>query len=193
MNDGESRVQIINGTAGIGKSSFFMYMLERMRRQNKPALLHYHRKQTEVAMVIFFPANGSEPQVVMQNHPDYFNKFNEWYGEIDRAKSVFLVDGIVSFANADFPNVTYVAAKSPSCVIGWMETSQNRQDRWRKVWCQAELLSYATQVGIPNAQNLIAENMLHLGGVSRYVFAPGAAEKRPMLPLWGLVRSSCLS
>ena len=32
-------------------------------------------------------------------------------------------------------------------------------------------------MGIPNAKTVIEENMLYLGGVSRYAFAPGAAEK----------------
>jgi hypothetical protein len=103
--------------------------------------------------------------------------FDRWYQEIHAQTSIFLVDGIVSFANSDYPNVKYVAAKSPSCDIGWMKKSQNREDRWLKVWDKAELLSYATKVNIPDAQTVIEENMLYLGGVSRYAFEPGAAEE----------------
>ena len=41
---------------------------------------------------------------------------------------------------------------------------------------QEELMLYATNVGIPNAKHMMQENMLRLGGVSRYAFTPGAAE-----------------
>lgn len=87
-----------------------------------------------------------------------------------------MVDGKVSFSNEDHPNVKFIAAKTPSCDIGWMDKSQNRRDCWLQVWDKREILSYATQAGIPNAETLIQENMLHLGGISRYAFTPGAAE-----------------
>lgn len=173
-------VQIINGTAGIGKSSFLLYVLARIRSNNntkKSVLMHYHRNKEEVAIAVFFPADGSEPEEIAQNHPDYWKTFRKWYAMIDQEESIFLVDGIVSFSNLDYPNVKYIAAKSPSCSIGWMEKSQNRQDRWLEVWKQAALLSYATKVGIANAVEVIQESMRYLGGVSRYAFVPGAAEK----------------
>lgn len=37
------------------------------------------------------------------------------------------------------------------------------------------MLSYATQVDIPNAEMVINENFLHLGGVVRYAFEPNVA------------------
>jgi hypothetical protein len=176
LNDTARRVQIINGTAGIGKSSFLMYVLARMRSRKKSVLLHYHRNTSEIAVTAFFPADGSDPEQITRNDKDYLKTFKKWYATIDEEKSIFLVDGIVSFSMMDYPNVKYVAAKTPSCDIGWMAKSQNRRDRWLQVWKKAEMLSYATQAGIPNAEEVIQENMLHLGGVSRYAFKPGAAE-----------------
>jgi hypothetical protein len=177
FKDTAHRVQIVNGTAGIGKSSFLMYVLARMSSRKKSVLMHYHRNTSEVAVTVFFPADGSDPKQITQNHNDYLETFDKWYAKINVEESIFLVDGIVSFSNDDYPNVKYVAAKSPSCDIGWMGKSQNREDRWLQVWEKAEMLSYATQAGIPNAEKVIQENMLHLGGVSRYAFTPGAAEK----------------
>ena len=178
LNDTTCNVQIINGTAGIGKSAFLLYVLARMRTSatKKSVLLHYHRKINEVAVAVFFPADSSEPEQISQTHPDYLETFEKWYSKIDEEGSFFLVDGIVSFANSDYPNVKYVAAKSPSCDIGWMEMSQNRRDRWLQVWAKTEMLLYANKAGISNAETVIQENMLHLGGVSRYAFSPGAAE-----------------
>lgn len=177
FKDTACRVQIVNGTAGIGKSSFLMYVLARMRSREKSVLLYYHRNASDLADIAFFPADGSEPEKMTRGDKDYSETFDKWYAIIDQEKSIFLVDGIVSFSNDDYPNVKYVAAKSPSCDIGWMAKSQNREDRWLQVWEKAEMLSYATQAGIPNAEEVIQENMLHLGGVSRYAFTPGAAEK----------------
>lgn len=170
-------VQIINGTAGIGKSSFLLYILARLRSTGKSVLLHFHRKATESGKAMFFPKGGGEPQQINTNHPDYDTTFDKWYAQISEDHSYFLVDGIVSFSNSDYPNIKYVAAKSPSCPLGWMETSQNRQDRWLEVWEEKELLSYATKVDIEGAVELIHENMVHLGGVSRYAFASGAAKR----------------
>lgn len=104
-------------------------------------------------------------------------KFCLWLGEIHREQSVFLVDGIVSFARPCLSNVTYVAARSPSCDIGWMKTSPNRRDRWLTVWDKKEALSYATQVGVPNAAAVIDQNFLHLGGVIRFALRPKEAEE----------------
>jgi hypothetical protein len=176
LKDTTRNVQIINGTAGIGKSSFLMYVLARMSSRKKSVLMHYHRNTSEVAVTVFFPADGSDPKQITQNHNDYLETFDKWYAKIDEEESIFLVDGIGSFSNSDYPNVKYVAAKSPSYDIGWMEKSQNRRDRWLQVWDKTEMLSYATHAGIPNAEKVIQENMLHLGGIIRYAFTPGAAE-----------------
>jgi len=166
------KVHIIRGTSGIGKSAFLMYALARMRSENEPALLHFHRAKIKPAIVIFFPADGITPQVLMRNHPDYYSTFLKWHCAVNKAKSVFLVDDIDSFSNADFPSVTYALAKSSSCDIGWMKASQRRKDHWLSVWDKEELLSYATQVQIPNA-----EEVIHMGGVARYAFSPNAAKK----------------
>lgn len=168
------RIQIVNGTAGVGKSSFLLYVLARTRVKQKSVLLHYHRTKEETAALTFFPGSGSPPQTILATHPDYFATFRKWYAQIDQEHSFFLVDGIASFSNEAYTNVKYIVAKSPSCPLGWIEKSQNVSDRWLSVWSEQELLSYANYAGI--AADVVRENMLHLGGVGRYAFLPGAAE-----------------
>ena len=181
MNDTVYHTQIVNGTAGIGKSAFLLYMLARLRCAGKCALLHYHRTVHESAIAMFFPANNDDPVLsIVATHPDYRKMFKEWYRRVGEQESVFLVDGIVSFTYDDFQGVKYVTAKSPSCDIGFMEKDQNRFDRWLEFWSQQELLSYAEQVGIPDAKSIIAGNMFHLGGVCRYAFVRDAAQNAVM-------------
>jgi hypothetical protein len=57
-----------------------------------------------------------------------------------------------------------------------MEKDQNRFDRWLEFWSRTELLSYADQVGIPFAADIIDGNMIHMGGVCRYAFSRNAAQ-----------------
>ena len=174
MDDKERLTQIVNGTAGIGKSSFLLYMLARCRCAAAPVLLHYHRNEKETAVAVFFPVNG-KPISISASSPSYWNTFREWYDKIGKEESVFLVDGVVSFTKDDVPGVKYVTAKSPSCSIGFMEKDQNRWDRWLECWSQAELLAYANTVGIPNAIEIIEGNLFHIGGVCRYAFVRDAA------------------
>jgi hypothetical protein len=171
--------QIVNGTAGIGKSSFLLYALARCRCAGKSVLLHYHRTDKETAIAVFFPANG-KPLLMNTSSPSYLETFRKSYKQIGIEESLFLVDGIVSFTKDDFQGVTYVTAKSPSCSIGFMEKDQNRCDRWLEFWTPSELLAYATIVGIPNAAEIIKDNWRHLGGVSRYAFTVNAAQEAVM-------------
>ena len=179
INDTVYHTQIVNGTAGIGKSAFLLYMLARVRCAGKCALLHYHRTKEEPATAMFFPKDG-EPKAIAMNESGYRRTFSEWYRLVGEDESVFLVDGIVSFTLNDYQGVKYVTAKSPSCSIGWMEKDQNRFDRWLEFWSQPELLSYADQVGIPDAANIVESNMVHLGGVCRYAFLRDAARNAVM-------------
>lgn len=171
--------QIVNGTAGIGKSSFLLYALARCRCAGKSVLLHYHRTDKETAIAVFFPANG-KPLIMNTSSLSYLETFRKWYKQIGIEESLFLVDGIVSFTKDDFPGVTYVTAKSPCCSIGFMEKDQNRCDRWLDFWSPSELLAYATNVGIPNAAEIIDDNWRHLGGVARYAFTANAAQEAVM-------------
>jgi hypothetical protein len=57
INDKEYHTQIVNGTAGIGKSSFLLYTLARCRCAAKSVLLHFHRSEKETAVAVFFPVN----------------------------------------------------------------------------------------------------------------------------------------
>eukprot|EP00978_Attheya_sp_CCMP212_P021811 scaffold64131_cov46-Attheya_sp.AAC.1 len=175
MDDKERLTQIVNGTAGIGKSSFLLYMLARCRCAAAPVLLHFHRNEKETAVAVFFPVNG-KPISMSASSSSYWNTFREWYDIIGREESLFLVDGVVSFTKDDVPGVKYVTAKSPSCSIGFMEKDQSRRDRWLEFWSQAELLAYAKAVGIPNATEIIEGNLFHIGGVCRYAFVPNAAQ-----------------
>lgn len=178
-NDTLCNVQIINGTGGIGKSSFLMYVLARMRSKTKSILLHYHQTKNEVPAAVFFPADGGKPTQIERNEHGYAKAFRKWYATIDKEGSMFLVDGIVSFTQNDYPNVKFVAARSPSCDIGWMRKSPNRCDRWLQVWNEEEMLSYATQVCI--AKEVIHDNMFYLGGIVRYAFTPDEAEDAALL------------
>ena len=74
----------------------------------------------------------------------------------------------------------YIAAKSPSCSIGFMEKDQNRRDRWLDSWSREELLQYANLTGIPNAEIVISGNFFHIGGISRYAFQPMVAREAIM-------------
>jgi hypothetical protein len=179
MDDKEYLTQIVNGTAGIGKSSFLLYMLARCRCAGKSSLLHFHRTEKETAIAVFFPVNG-KPLLMSANSSSYFNTFREWYDKVGAEKSLFLVDGVVSFTKDDVPGVKYVTAKSPSCSIGFMEKDQNRFDRWLEFWSRSELLAYAESVAIPNASEIIDDNMLHVGGISRYAFTANNARNAVM-------------
>ena len=179
MNDKAHLTQIVNGTAGIGKSSFLLYMLARCRCAGKPVLLHFHRNTLSQAKAVFFPPDAP-PQSVSTNDVGYSKNFEKWYSRIGQEESVFLVDGVVSFIKDDVLGVKYVTAKSPSCSIGFMEKDQNRYDRWLEFWTQAELLAYAEKVAIPNASEIIEGNLLHIGGVSRYAFVADAAQNAVM-------------
>ena len=172
----EHYMQIVNGSAGIGKSAFLLYMLARLQSAGKSVLLHVHRDIAEHPQAIYFPSDGSEPTRIERSGNASAKTFDAWYRAISEDNSVVLIDGIVSFTLEDYPNIKYVAAKSPSCSIGWMDKAQMRRDRWLKVWHESELLSYAKQVNIQNATELIHNNFLYLGGVSRYAFIPNAAE-----------------
>jgi len=169
-------MQIVNGSAGIGKSSFLLYMLARLRSAGKSVLLYVHRDTAEHPQAMYFPSDRSEPTRIERSDNSSAKIFDQWYRAISHDNSVILIDGIVPLTLEDYPNVKYVAAKSPSCSIGWMEKAQMRRDRWLKVWQESELLSYAQQVNIANAKELVHNNFVHLGGVSRYAFIPNAAE-----------------
>lgn len=159
LND-TRRVQVVHGSAGIGKSSFLLYVLAWMRLNNKNVLLHFHRLQEEAAKAVFFPANG-EPQQISSRDQGYGNTFSMWYSQINNEGSFFLVDGIVSFGGVpEHMKVNYVVAKSPSCSIGWVKKEASKSDRWLDVWEEKELLSYADQVDID--QSVVKENMRHL-------------------------------
>ena len=119
--------QIVNGAAGVGKSSFLLHALARCRCTGKSVLLHCHRTDKETAIAVFFPANG-KPLLMSASSPSCLEMFRKWHKQIATEESLFLVDGIVSFTKDDFPGVTYVTAKSPSCSIGFMEKDQNRCD-----------------------------------------------------------------
>ena len=167
MNDSDWHTQIVNGAAGIGKSSFLLYTLARVRCAGKCALLHYHQTLEDTAVALFFPAGGGAPTSSFANEPNYHTNFYQWYRLVGDADSVILVDGVVSFTPDDVQGVKYITAKSPSCSIGWMDKDQNRFDRWLDWWSQAELLSYAKQVVITDANTIIEGNVFHLGGVCR--------------------------
>ena len=180
INDEELHMQIVNGTAGIGKSAFLLYVLGRTRCAGKCALLWYHRTKTETAVAYFFPKNGGQPEYIRNDNPNFLDKYLAWYRLVAKDGSLFLVDGIVSFTLYDYPGLKFVTAKSFSCSIGWMEKSQNRRDRWLEFWSQLELTSYATAVDIPDAAEIVKHNILHLGGVCRYAFKAGAAQRAVM-------------
>jgi hypothetical protein len=95
----QDTTQIVNGIAGIGKSSFLLYMLARMRFEQKSVLLHYHRDKSSPQKAVFFSASGTATSTFGDN--DYSTKFEAWYKQVGKEKSVFLVDGIVSFVKDD--------------------------------------------------------------------------------------------
>ena len=96
MNDNERITQIVNGSAGIGKSAFFLYILARQRSAAKPksVLLHFHRNVNQTATTVFFPANG-HPIKMSASEPHYFDTFMGWYEKVGEEESLFLVDGVV--------------------------------------------------------------------------------------------------
>lgn len=175
IEDTTRKIHIVHGTAGIGKSSFLLYVLVRMRTLgSKNVLLHFHRMDQESAVAVFFPVDDQPIQIV-QSHPNYWETFTKWYEQINEEKSVFLVDGMASFNGVpEYTNVKYIVAKSPSCPIGWMKKDPNKIDRWLPIWDEAELLSYASQTEIE--ESVVKENMRYLGGIVRNAFLPGRAE-----------------
>ena len=108
---------------------------------------------------MFFPAN-SVPLQISSRDQGYDTTFSKWYSQINDEESVFLVDGIVSFGGVpEYMNVKYIAAKSPSCSIGWMKKDSAKSDRWLGIWREEELFSYADQVGVD--RSVVKENMRH--------------------------------
>jgi hypothetical protein len=79
----------VNGTAGIGKSSFLLYTLARVRCTGSCAILHYRRTVTEDALVVFFPAGGGKPESLAKTDPGkYLETFKKWYRLVGEAESV---------------------------------------------------------------------------------------------------------
>ena len=56
--------QIVNGTAGVGKSSFSLYALARCRCAGKSSLLHYHRTDNETVIAVFSPVMGMPVAII---------------------------------------------------------------------------------------------------------------------------------
>ena len=177
QEDNDRSIQIINGSAGIGKSAFLLYTLARLRLTGKCALLYYHPKaEKKEAIVVFFPAKGKgNPVEISSSDPTYYKTFIAWHELVGKDKSIFLVDGMVSFSQRNVDDVRYLVARSPSCSISFMEKSKNRRDRWLKIWGQAELEKYGTLTNIPNIEAIVADNMVYLGGICRYAFKTNAA------------------
>jgi hypothetical protein len=89
MNDQRYHTQIVNGTAGIGKSSFLLYVLARVRFTGKSALLHYHRNTMAKALTIFFPGGGGVPVELTSSSPTFIQTFESWYQKIGEEQSIF--------------------------------------------------------------------------------------------------------
>eukprot|EP00978_Attheya_sp_CCMP212_P049630 scaffold689600_cov71-Attheya_sp.AAC.1 len=59
-----------------------------------------------------------------------------------------------------------------------MEKSQvRRDDHWVSTWKEDELVQYGTLVGIQGIEEIVSDNMVHIGGVPRYAFTAGAAKR----------------
>mmetsp|Transcript_20951 Transcript_20951/g.34621 ORF Transcript_20951/g.34621 Transcript_20951/m.34621 type:complete len:223 (+) Transcript_20951:156-824(+) len=114
---GEKRVHIINGSAGIGKSSFFIYALARIRLLGQCALLYFHARNAIDPIVVLFPKTGTPIEIPR----DQLGKYREIVGQ---DKSYILVDGRVSFSEDDV-DVTYIHAKSPWMEIGFFKKSNS--------------------------------------------------------------------
>jgi hypothetical protein len=119
--------------------------------------------------VVFFPGTGNgNPIEISSSNPTYYETFIAWHNMVGEDKSLFLVDGMVSFSQRNVDDVRYLVARSPSCSISFMEKSKNRRDRWLTIWEQPELVHYGTLTNIPNIAAIVENKMVYLGGICRY-------------------------
>jgi len=166
-----SKYHVINGSGGIGKSSLLLYILARLRLLGKCVLLHFHTKKEASKVVIFFPADGGEPQEIDSSEPNFYRQFVEWHRAVGKDESYFLVDGIVSFAERNVDGVKYIVAKSPTCSISFIKRSAFKRDLWMTPWDNAELVSYGALVGVADIEKTVAANMFYVGGICRYALS----------------------
>jgi hypothetical protein len=171
-NDTDRNKHIINGTAGIGKSSFLLYTIARLRYDNIPVLLWYHPRSEAGSMMLLLKSDGSH-----ETAPYSYDKFTEWIKLISDNKSFFLVDGIVSFNEFNDP-LTLIVARSHSCSLGYLE-KRTREDRWLTVWSKSELVKFGQAIGLDlqDVEELVAPNFHHIGGIARFAYCQDAAKQ----------------
>lgn len=175
VNDHERTIQIVNGTGGIGKSCFLLYVLARCREIKKPVLLYIHRNEQDTPTAVYFQKTSAQYTSVKITDSTTSKKFEAWYELIGRQESFLLVDGIPSFPRDDVPGVKYIVATSSGCSLRSMEKDSMRRDRWLERWTQGELIFCANSANIPTAIEAIEDNFMRIGGICRYAFVPGAA------------------
>ena len=68
----------------------------------------------------------------------------QWYKQVGQARSLFFVDGNVTFNEDAIDNVTFVVAKSPSSTLGWMDKAKAKNEHWLPLWQEDELSAIRT-------------------------------------------------
>jgi hypothetical protein len=82
--DTRNKIQIVQGNAGIGKTSFLLYVLACLRSSgDKNVLLHFHRDEKQPAVAVLFPRGAGKPAIIWSDKPRYRACFSEWYIQIN--------------------------------------------------------------------------------------------------------------
>jgi len=165
--DGQT-LEIVHGSAGVGKSSFLVYALARLRLTGKCALLYFRPKLEAEGVSVFFPPNGGQPTAMPSNETGHYHQFMKWYKQVGQARSLFFVDGNVTFNEDAIDNVTFVVAKSPSGTLGWMDKGKAKNEHWLSLWQEDELVRYGRLAQIEGIEQIARDNFFYIGGIARY-------------------------
>lgn len=172
--DGQT-LEIVHGSAGVGKSSFLVYALARLRLTGKCALLYFRPKLEAEGVSVFFPPFGGQPTAMPSNETGHYRQFMQWYKQVGEARSLFFVDGNVTFNEDAIDNVTFVVAKSPSSTLGWMDKGKAKNEHWLSLWQEDELVRYGRLARIEGIEQIVRDNFFYMGGIARYALKKGEA------------------
>jgi hypothetical protein len=138
-------------------------------------MLYFQPQIGVEAITVFFPRKDGEPTVMQGAEPGSYGKFMQWYKQVGDDRSLFLVDGNVTFNEDAIQNVTFVVAKSPSGTLGWMDKAKGLVQHWLSLWRQDELVQYGRLAQIQGIERIVQDNMFYIGGIARYALKKDAA------------------
>jgi hypothetical protein len=149
---------LITGTPGIGKSIFYMYVLERMKKERKDTvfvLASFSKENQLISCVILAP--GKEP--------DRLDK-NRGVPHIDNA--IYLYDGTPNVVNQGLVK-TVIFASPNHAFINEHSKNPTMSKYYMPFWTERELFEAAELLELNLDDDLIQKLFTRFGGSVRYI------------------------